>query len=60
MIGFQQKAFYPSESTPSDNAGSPIDRGIVDQPKPLEASTTLDRIVAILASFHEPVQESGK
>ncbi|THH32564.1 hypothetical protein EUX98_g1631 [Antrodiella citrinella] len=54
MASLVQKAFFPPEVT-----ASPVDKSASDA-KPLEASAVLDRIMAILASFHENVQSCGK
>ncbi|TCD68750.1 Cell morphoproteinsis protein PAG1 [Steccherinum ochraceum] len=55
MSSLIQKAFFPPEVT-----ASPVEKGLAEQLKPLEASAVLDRITAILASFHENVQLCGK
>ena len=52
----QQRAFFP----PDVDYGSPTDRQALDFVKPLQAGPTLDRLTAILASFHEPNQMAGK
>ena len=40
---------------------SPTDKSLTDDDlKPLHPSATLDRLTAILASFHEPNQEASK
>ncbi|OCH93344.1 hypothetical protein OBBRIDRAFT_885610 [Obba rivulosa] len=56
MAALCHKAFYP----PEISSGSPTDRLVGDHLKPLQASATLDRLTAILAAFHEPVQNCGK
>ncbi|TFK86780.1 hypothetical protein K466DRAFT_663499 [Polyporus arcularius HHB13444] len=56
MAAVCQKAFFP----PDVENSSPTDRQSLDFVKPLQNGPTLDRLTAILASFHEPNQESGK
>ena len=57
LISFvQQKAFFP----PDVENSSPTDRQTLDFVKPLQVGPTLDRLTAVLASFHEPNQEAGK
>ncbi|OBZ78148.1 Cell morphogenesis protein PAG1 [Grifola frondosa] len=56
MAALCHKAFFP----PDISSASPTDRHMLDYVKPLQVSPTLDRITAILASFHEPVQVAGK
>ncbi|KAH9835250.1 cell morphogenesis N-terminal-domain-containing protein [Rhodofomes roseus] len=57
MAALCHKAFYPPDHT----SMSPMDKYVSDDDlKPLHPSATLDRLTAILASFHEPNQEAGK
>ncbi|KAI8986099.1 cell morphogenesis N-terminal-domain-containing protein [Trametes punicea] len=56
MAALCQKAFFP----PEIESNSPTDRQAPDSSKPLQVGPTLDRLTAILASFHEPVQAAGK
>ncbi|KZT10303.1 uncharacterized protein LAESUDRAFT_755809 [Laetiporus sulphureus 93-53] len=57
MAALSHKAYFP----PDQSSGSPTDRTMLDTiSKPLQATQTLDRITAILANFHEPVQSAGK
>ncbi|KAH9891700.1 cell morphogenesis N-terminal-domain-containing protein [Cubamyces lactineus] len=56
MAAVCQKAFFP----PEIESNSPTDRQALDYLKPLQVGPTLDRLTAILASFHEPVQAAGK
>ncbi|EJF63380.1 hypothetical protein DICSQDRAFT_82970 [Dichomitus squalens LYAD-421 SS1] len=56
MAAVCQKAFFP----PDVDTGSPTDRQVLDFVKPLQAGPTLDRLTAILASFHEPNQKAAK
>ncbi|KAL7279899.1 hypothetical protein ACG7TL_006308 [Trametes sanguinea] len=56
MAAVCQKAFFP----PDIESNSPTDRQALDSVKPLQVGPTLDRLTAILASFHEPVQAAGK
>ncbi|KZT70488.1 hypothetical protein DAEQUDRAFT_764653 [Daedalea quercina L-15889] len=57
MAALCHKAFYPPDHT----SMSPMDKSLSDDDlKPLLPSVTLDRLTAILASFHEPNQEAGK
>ncbi|KAH9933118.1 cell morphogenesis N-terminal-domain-containing protein [Epithele typhae] len=56
MAAVCQKAFFP----PDVENNSPTDRQTLDFARPLQVGPTLDRLTAILASFHEPNQEAGK
>ncbi|KAI0356441.1 hypothetical protein OH77DRAFT_1588913 [Trametes cingulata] len=56
MAALCQKAFFP----PDLESNSPTDRQALESLKPLQVGSTLDRLTAILASFHEPVQAAGK
>ncbi|KAI0372230.1 hypothetical protein BV20DRAFT_964348 [Pilatotrama ljubarskyi] len=56
MAALCQKAFFP----PDIESNSPTDRQALDSLKPLQVGPTLDRLTAIMASFHEPVQAAGK
>ncbi|KAI0766408.1 cell morphogenesis N-terminal-domain-containing protein [Trametes elegans] len=56
MAAVCQKAFFP----PDVESNSPTDRQLLDSLRPLQTGPTLDRLTAILASFHEPVQAAGK
>ncbi|KAI0795448.1 cell morphogenesis N-terminal-domain-containing protein [Abortiporus biennis] len=56
MSALIQKAYYPPEIT-----ASPVDKHSSEQQqKSLEPGPTLDRLTALLASFHEPIQAHGK
>ena len=52
----KQKAFYP----PDMSSASPTDSSTADFLIPLEVASTLDRIVAMLASIYDEVWESGR
>lgn len=52
----QQKAFFP----PDVETNSPTDRQALDFVKPLQIGPTLDRLTAILASFHDANREAAK
>ncbi|PCH44901.1 hypothetical protein WOLCODRAFT_165480 [Wolfiporia cocos MD-104 SS10] len=57
MAALCHKAFFP----PDQSSASPTDKSTLDMnTKPLQAGPTLDRLTAILASFHEAVQYAGK
>ncbi|KAI0938631.1 hypothetical protein AcV5_000269 [Taiwanofungus camphoratus] len=56
MAALCPKAFFP----PDFSSASPTDKTVLDNLRPLQASPTLDRLTAILASFHEPVRRHGK
>ncbi|TDL24591.1 hypothetical protein BD410DRAFT_896782 [Rickenella mellea] len=56
MASLCQKAFFPPELS----SGSPTDRASADFLAPLEAGPTLDRLVSMLASIHQSVNESGR
>ncbi|EIW59193.1 uncharacterized protein TRAVEDRAFT_71351 [Trametes versicolor FP-101664 SS1] len=56
MASLCQKAFFP----PDVESNSPTDRQGLDSLRPLQVGSTFDRLTAILASFHEPVQAAGK
>ncbi|KAI0694213.1 cell morphogenesis N-terminal-domain-containing protein [Cytidiella melzeri] len=57
MSSLVQKAYFPPEISAT---GSPTDKPSPEQARALDPSQTLDRIVAILASYNEPVQDCGK
>ncbi|KAI0667579.1 cell morphogenesis N-terminal-domain-containing protein [Trametes maxima] len=56
MAAVCRKAFFP----PDVESNSPTDRATLDNLRPLQVGPTLDRLTAILASFHEPVRTAGK
>ncbi|KAH9854750.1 cell morphogenesis N-terminal-domain-containing protein [Lenzites betulinus] len=56
MAALCQKAFFP----PDVESNSPTDRQVLESLRPLQVGPTLDRLTAILASFHEAVQAAGK
>ncbi|CCM04734.1 uncharacterized protein FIBRA_06922 [Fibroporia radiculosa] len=58
MASLCHKAFYP----PDQSSISPTEKLSTSESnhRPLDVSSMLDRLTAVLASFHEPVQLAGK
>ncbi|EKM56941.1 uncharacterized protein PHACADRAFT_172641 [Phanerochaete carnosa HHB-10118-sp] len=57
MASLIPKAYFTPEVSAS---GSPTEKATLEQSKPLEAAQILDRLVAFLASFMDPVRDHGK
>lgn len=57
MASLIPKAYFTPEVSAS---GSPTEKATLEQIKPLEAAQVLDRLVAFLASFMDPIRDHGK